>query len=370
MTRLFPFDPSVAQALPALVTIDQGGAVIRFTTWGDNVINGDTLYTPWPGSDITGIQFPSDGTPANADVVLMALPNSAIKPGDATKGLLDNWPITIELFDPGQLNAGTFLLMSGIIGSVTEDTFGMVTIASNGLLRLAAERPMTEKYSLTGREQLGDDRCKIPICLGQDITLFDIQRGQTFVPPTFNDGTTGLIKVSDAYGRMRTGTAGDVEDYANLYYEAQNSGVTDATTAPTYPATIGSTVVDGSVTFIARNSWGRYVRGEALDSFNIQFTALPDSRASDATWYALGGLFIRSGTYAGSQVMTINSWDPTNFIATLFLPIEADLIPANTQFEIYPGCDQTYTMCFVKFDNIKNNRAEPLVPPPEAITGL
>ncbi len=373
MTRLFPFDPSLAASLPALVTIQQGGVVIRFTTWTHAVIIEDgssgVLYEPWPGSDITGLQFPSDGTPFNADVVLMALPNSPITPGIAALGQLDNWPITIELFDPGDLNAGTFLLPAATIGSVTEDTFGMVTIAANGQLRLAAERSTNEKYSLTGRESLGDDRCKIPICLGQNIGDFDIGRNQVFVPPSFNDGTTGLLRVADAYGRVRTGVAGTVEDYANVYYEAQNVGTT-AAVAPTYPTTPSATVLDGSVTFICRNGWSRFARGQAVDPFNIKFTALPDSRASDATWYPFGGLYIRSGPLSEFPVMVINAWDPVNFVAQLSLPVEPDLLPANSQFEIYPGCDLTYIMCFNRFNNIANLRAEYMVPPPEAITGL
>src|SRR3954467_8178830 len=119
MTRLFPFDTTVAQALPALITIDQGGVLLRVTTWGHNVTittdSVDYLYAPWPGSDVTGLQYPSDGTPANADVVLMAMPNTAIQPGDGVRGMLDNWPITVELFDPGDLTAGTFVALAGTI---------------------------------------------------------------------------------------------------------------------------------------------------------------------------------------------------------------------------------------------------------------
>jgi hypothetical protein len=373
MVRQFPFDPTVAVALPALVTILQGDITIRFTTWGHTVIveDGSTgvLYEPWPGSDITGIQVPSDGTPLNADVVLMAQLGSPIQPGDATRGMLDNWPISIELFDPGNLAAGTFLIMTGTIGSVEEDSLNKVTIAANGQLRLAAERAMNEKYSLTGRESLGDDRCKIPICLGQQIDFYDIARSSDYVPKTFNDGTTGLIKVTDCYGRVRTGVSGNVEDYANVYYECTTQGTT-ASVAPTYNPALGATTTDGSAVFTAKNSWGRYARGFAADPFNIVFTSLPDTRASDDTWYKLGGLFIRSGAYNAFPVMVINTWDHATLTVTLFLPIQPDLVPANTQFEIYPGCDLTYQMCQSRFANIANIRAEYLVPPPEAITGL
>lgn len=375
MTRLFPFDPSVAQALPALVTMQIGPNTVRLTTAGFNVIveNGSSgfLYEPWPGADLTGIQFPTDGNPANADLVLQAVPDSLITPGMGVSGLLDGWPITIELFDPGDLASGTFIVLSGTIGAVDETTNGLLTIAANGQLRLASERAINEKYSLTGRESLGDDRCKVPICCGQDISFYDIQRNREYVTKNFNDGTSGLLLVIDCYGRVRTGTAGTVEDYANVYYECTTSGTTDSV-APTYTTTPGDTITDGTAVFTCRNAWIRYCRGHALDSYNIKFDVTPpgDSRDTDITWYALGKLFVRSGNYSGYPAMQISEWDPTNNVATLYSPIIADSIPANTQFEIVPGCDKTYTMCFNRFDNIRYIRAEFLVPPPVSVTNV
>ncbi len=90
--------------------------------------------------------------------------------------------------------------------------------------------------------------------------------------------------------------------------------------------------------------------------------SLPDARASDDTWYVDGGLFVRSGNLEGYK-LTIRAWDAGTLTLTLFLPIDPDDIPANTQFEIYPGCDRTRDMCFVRFNNIVNMRAETLVPP-------
>lgn len=373
MTRLFPFNPSSAQALPALVTMQIGPHAVRFTTAGYNVIietgSAGVLYQPWPGADVSGLQYPTDGTAANADIVMQAIPGSLIRPGMGARGLLDNWPITIELFDPGNLAAGTFIALAGTIGSVIENSHAMLTIAANGQLRLAAERSINEKYSLTGRETLGDDRCKIPTCCAQAISSYDIQRSRLYVPKLFNDGTSGLIRVIDCYGRVRTGTAGTVEDYANVIYECTTQGTT-ASTTPTYPTTPGDTVTDGSAVFTCRNGFTRYARGHAIDAYNIQLDAQPDSRASDATWYAFGNLFIRSGEYSGYPAMQISEWDPTNHIATLFLPVLADDVPANTQFEIVSGCDRTATMCDVRYDNIRNGRMEFLVPPPEALMGL
>ena len=60
-------------------------------------------------------------------------------------------------------------------------------------------------------------------------------------------------------------------------------------------------------------------------------------------------------------------WDPDTLEVTLALPVALADIPAGTQFEIHPGCDNTAAMCFSRFDNIINLRAEDMVPPPDAL---
>jgi hypothetical protein len=212
---------------------------------------------------------------------------------------------------------------------------------------------MVEHYSIMPREDLGDDRCKIPIL------PMDIKRNQVYVRP---DIATGLLHVDDAYGRVRTGVSGAVEDYANVYYECTVAGTT-AGTAPTYDPTAGNTTVDGSATFIARNSWLRYARATALNAFQIQLVSLPDARASDATWYApLANVYIRSGALSGSK-MPITKWEPGTLTVSLATPFSPADIPANTQIEIHVGCDLTQSMCQTRFANIVNRRGEEFVPP-------
>jgi hypothetical protein len=355
--RSLPFDTTKNLALPILVTITTGIVSLRFTSHNQPVVSGGNTFHPVPGCDVTNLQFPGDGTPATADVTVMAVSGGLIQPGDGTRGALDGWPITIEMFDLGNLVAGTYdLIPKATIGTVQETTRGLITISVNGPLN-RAKGPLTEHYSLTGREELGDDRCKIPILPA------DIGRSVAFVRP---DIATGLLAVNDAYGRFKTGSMGDVTDYANVYYECTTAGTT-ASSAPTYDPTVGNSTTDGTAVFIARNAWLRYAHGQRTGDFTIQLTALPDTRATDDTWYVLGGIYVRSGPLDGYPVIPIRSWDHATLTVTTFLPIGANDMPANTQLEIHTGCNLTPDQCFSRFNNITNLRAETFVPPSNTI---
>jgi hypothetical protein len=346
--------PDNAEEIPALITIQRGLTTLRWNTSSRDVTIGSDTWPAIAGAAITSFAFASDGTESNADVQIMTEVGGLVEPGDGARGILDGWPISVKLFDPAD-PAGTAveIVPGSIVGSVAEDTNGIATIAASGQL-VKAGVYVTEHYSLSGREDLGDDRCKVPIMPA------DIGRGVAFVRPD----TLPLLHVNDAYGRMRTGVAGTPVDYANVYFECTTAGTT-AATAPTYDPTIGNSTTDGTAVFIARNAWTRHATGQATGTFVVTLDALPDSRASDPTWYVLGALYVRSGNLSGYPKIPIRAWNPATLEVTLFLPVlEAD-IPAGTQLEIQVGCDLTREMCFARFNNIINLRAETFVPPPD-----
>lgn len=394
--RTFPFTQDTTQTLVLLVTITRGLSVLRFTSYQESITIGGVTWSPAPGLRFTNLHFSGDGAPDSCDLNIASVASGIVAVGDASMGALDGWPIKIELADPATLTK-TDLIPNATISHVTELTNRLNIISVVGPLAQTL-RPLTEHYSPTGRETLGDDRCKIPI------RPADIGRGISFVTKTTTGYTTGgyasgaangggagfadsggtslvtltatgLMHVNDAYGRFRANkTSPDVdavEDYANVYYECTTAGTTDASTAPSYPTTPGATVTDGTVVFTARNSWLRYCRGYAEDIYTIKLNALPDSRASDATWYELGGLYVCSGSLKDMVVLPIKTWDPANYRITLFTPIldAVARLPANTQFEIYPGCDLTREMCYSRFNNIVNLRAETFVPPANPLIG-
>lgn len=349
-------------SLPAVITIQKALETVRFTTWHRAVTLDEIDYPTAPGADVTGFTFPADGTPSAADVTVMAVEGGLFTPADGIRGMLDGWPITIAIFDPAELSAGASTLLTGTIGSVSEDANGMLVIAANGPLRMAQMRPLTEHYSLICRADLGGDTCKVPVCGHVTETYYDIGRAQAYV--TKAEAAPGLQTVKDCYGRAHTGSPDTVQGYGNLYFECTTAGTTDADTAPSYDPTVGNTTDDGTAVFTARDAWLRYATGEATDAFTIVLDALPDARASDETWYVDGGAFVRSGPLQGTK-LTLRAWDPNTLTLTLFLPIDPADIAADTQFEIYPGCDRTSDMCFVRFDNTANRRSEVFVPQPD-----
>lgn len=343
--------------LPAMITIQRGLTTLRWNTSSADVTIGDETWPAVAGAVTTSFSFSSDGTESNADVLIHAESSGLVKPGDGARGILDGWPISVKLFDPADPEGTAYEMVPGsIVGGVDENTNGVTTIAASGQL-IKAGAYTTEHYSLAGREDLGDDRSKIPIVPS------DIGRGVAFVRP---DIASGLLHVDDAYGRMRTDTTGTPTDYANVYFECTVAGTTDPDTAPTYDPTVGNTTVDGTATFVARNAWTRAAMGAATGTYIVTLDALPDARATDPTWFVLGALYVRSGALNGYPKIPIRAWNPDTLEVTLFLPVALADIPAGTQFEIHAGWDGTREQRLARFGDIINLRAETFVPPPDA----
>ena len=281
--RSIPFSTAQfdLESIHALIAIQLGTTTLRFTSYHSTLTVGGDDYIAAPGALVTNLQFPSDGTPATADVVIMATTGGVIAPGDATRGRLDNWPITISIVDVNNLSDGAFdMIPSAVIGNVTEDTRGMVRLSVNGPLSTTA-KVVTEHFALTCRADLYDDRCKV-------------------VRADFTGSTTG----------------------------------------------------------------------QATSSFVITFDSLPDARASDSTWYVEGLISFTSGPLLGYPDKPIRAWDPGTLEATLFLPVSLTDVPAGTAMDVSAGCDLTREMCFSRFDNIVNLRAETFVPPSQLITSF
>lgn len=275
--RLISFSDASVE-VPALITIQRGLTTLRWNTSGVDVTIGSDTWPAAPGARVTSIECRSDGTENNADVLIMAETGGPVEPGDGARGLLDGWPISVKLFDPADPAGTAREIVSGAtIGSVAEDANGLVTIAASGQL-IKAGVYLTEHYSLSGREDLGDARCKI------DLTADD---------------------------------------------------------------------------------WTNSVTGQAIGTYTVVLDSLPDARATDPTWYVMGALIVRSGPLAGYPKIPIRAWDPDTLTVTLFLPVALDDIPAGTDLDIHVGCDLTREMCFSRFNNIVNLRAETFVPPPD-----
>ncbi len=267
---------STASEMPALITIVRGATTLRWNTSSSDVTIGGDTWIAGAGATLSSFAYASDGTENDADVTIQTETGGLVEPGDGVRGILDGWPISVQLFDPADPAGTACEIMPGsIIGSVAEDTNGLATIKVSGQLALAGVY-VTEHFSLTGREDMYDTRSGVD-------------------PAGFTSSTTG----------QATGTS------------------------------------------------------------VITLDSLPDARASDATWYVNGALYVLSGNLNGYPALPIRAWDPGTLEVTLFLPVlEAD-IPAGTSLQIAAGWDGTPDQRFSRFGDIINMRAEYFVPPPD-----
>jgi len=363
--RTFPFTPSLAQGLQYAVTITQPNETIRLTSAPIDVTLGGQTFEARGALNITNIQFSADGTASNADIRVASseTASASIRAGLGARGLLDGLSIKVELFDLSNLAAGTFDMIPGAtIGSVQEDTNGVIIIAVQGQLALL-KAPMCEIHTVVCRARLGDARCRFPL------EVDDVQPStQYYLKDTHNSATAGAW---DTWVRqLQSGSYGD------RVYECTTAGTTGSGAAPTFTRTIGVTTTWGSAVFTCRQSYLTAAVGQALDFFNIQFTADPSSgpnTAADAASlnepnYTLGNLIPRTGELKNTRI-PIKFYDEGTKIVTTWQPFAPSNFPPGTEFDIHPGCDRLMTTCKGTYNNLKNMRATPYAPNSDLQTG-
>src|SRR6266403_4982095 len=111
--------PANATEIPAAIKIQRGLTTLRWNTSSRDVTIGGDSYPAVAGAVVTSTAFLSDGTPNNADVLIMTETGGLVEPGDGARGILDGWPISVKLFDPAD-PAGTAaeIVPGSIVGSV------------------------------------------------------------------------------------------------------------------------------------------------------------------------------------------------------------------------------------------------------------
>lgn len=158
---------------------------------------------------------------------------------------------------------------------------------------------------------------------------------------------------------LANGTFNNADQYGNVNFECIVAG-TSGSTSPAFSNLLGSTVVDGGVTWKAVRSFQDTDVVHIPGAGNRTFT--PNSLPEAAGWYDGGLLTWETGQNAGVS-QEVKTWDGT--IITLF---ERPFWPMaeNDRYVIHPGCDKLRTTCGDKFSNILNFRGEPDVPGQDA----
>lgn len=344
-----------AVALARIVTIvsPSGKRTLRLADAQDDITIGSFTWTAEPGCLSTAIAYANDGTVSNMEVTVSAYETGQLKPKDVIFGIFDGSSMIVELIDPTSPDSGTMVLLSGYVGIPKLNRDGTATFELRSVL-MRARSVVSEQFGPMCRADYGDDRCK------KAVLPADITRNKTYVVATSIGGTLDYDRVNDAWGRVRTGSAGDPSDYANVIYECTTAGTT-AGSAPTYDPTIGNTTTDGTAIFIARDSLCRYAKIDSIvDGHSILIDRLPEAAASVDGYYTLGTIILRSGDNEDVS-FPLSNWDPSGNKASFFLDI-SQIVVGGEWIEIMRGCDKTESTCFTRDNNIINRRAESFVP--------
>ena len=204
--------------------------------------------------------------------------------------------------------------------------------------------------------------------LGTSWTLFE---SGTMIVPTqaktikieLSAAGTGQAFFDQLNGVMLDLTQNDPEylpsDLNNVHWECTSAG----TTAATYPATFaggaGSTAVDGSVTWTARNAFLRSGRVLTATDRRIFTATITETRAQDG-WFQGGTVIFVTGENAG-VAMEVKKWTQTGGALELFLSVPGAITPGD-EFLVYPGCDKSRISCAAIFANMDNFFGFPDIP--------
>jgi hypothetical protein len=132
-------------------------------------------------------------------------------------------------------------------------------VAQDDLIAVGARRVLQEKGSLKGHVQIINaktmevvrdfDNLVVTVGKQQAAKLFNGVGTDPFKYIALGDATLPTWAVSTAYsvGDRVVPTTGN-----GYYYECTVAGTSDAATEPTWPTTIGGTVVDGTVTWVCK----------------------------------------------------------------------------------------------------------------------
>lgn len=334
--RTFSFD-LLAGAPTFLVTITRiDDVVIRVTSWVKDIRIGANLWQAFPGLTIGQLTERIDGTAPSMGIMGPWRSGGPFDPFEVDAGSFENARIDVGLTNGLNPIAEDYWFTGVVQGAINYDMDGNVTLEC--LSRFSLPREIfVRTYQILCDADFGDNRCKMTTWAD------DVERDET-------------IAIGDTR-RVRFTDLGNPSDYDNKYLEATVGGVT-ASAAPTFNSTIDGTTTDGTVTWTTRNSLVRYAQIDTVpDPHNATFDALPDPRASEASWYKPGRMVVRSGPFK-NRAVKIGAWSPGSFGITSYTPFGLFVI-AGDWVEIAPDCNQTITMCKTKYDNVLNFRGFP-----------
>lgn len=186
---------------------------------------------------------------------------------------------------------------------------------------------------------------------------------RVYIGPTTSDPMTWeAIAVDDIIMEVELQQLPDAvdtfADYGGVEFQAQGTG-RSGTVTPAFSGDINDTVVDGTVTWktvAPTHMFKGRVSENATLSTQIKIDLI-DSYDNQFDW---GVISFLSGDNIGRRV-EVQSYNRGTGIMTFVMPVP---YPCKTgdMFAVHTGCDKSREVCFSRFANIINFRAEPDVP--------
>lgn len=325
--RLYSFDPASAKIARLYTLTRKDETVLRFTSWSAPITIGADTWSPGVGLTEYSITERNDGTPASTQFDIALSTSNGFEPDEVFQGMFDGAELEIDVCDAGNPTQRHFHFYGTIFPTAQ---------ALHNHASFEARNPhafprfnLVPTYTVMCRHSLGDRFCGVPVMRPE------VRRSTAYV---LGDTVRKLTGVSPG-------------GYGNVYFEVTTAGTT-AGSAPTFDYAVGNTTTDGSVVFTARNAFERACEIDLVpDRHNMTLTALPDPRASDASWFNPGKIMFTSGRNK-NRVVRIGYWDPVDKLITTFLPA-ALLTVSGDEALIWPDCNKTLAMCDDKFDRAR-----------------
>lgn len=328
-----------ALTLAACIKVTRRDGVVIAVTEHDAALviddgAGPVAYSPRGGFTMSAYRTPADLK--SGDIFAEGLADASyLNRADLRAGLYEGADFRLYIVDWSQAAGPNrfYLRARGRLGKATiRDGDWRIEFRT---LRAGMQRRILKSFQPGCDVELGSRRCGVPI-----------------EPPVWT-ATTAVALADAVYG---VGQYVRPSVFNGFVYKATVAGTTGGA-EPAWPTTIGATVVDGSVTWTAEESYEkRATVAASLSRRQMTVTAMPAPRG--ATLFAFGKVRFASGQNAGlyGDIEAISG-------AAITLRLDMPFAIANGDaVALFPGCQKTDAVCDAQFSNIVNFQGFPFIP--------
>lgn len=322
-------DQSTTTAVALKITRPDGYA-LALTTHDVSDPIGGTLYLSDPGLLVTNIVLQANAAVGNFELTTLH-DDTIFKVQDILNGLWTNSEFEVFRYNYKNLTGGIVYLLAGTVGEAVINLNHLVIELRD--LRQYLQQSVGALTSKNCRDRLGGPNCKVRV----NPPVWQASHAYTVRPP--GDAAKGSVIKPTILN--------------NRHYKCSVAGTSGAL-EPVWNTGLGSTTVDGSVTWIAIQALT--VRG-AITSRTSNQVFRDNLRTEPIRFFGEGEFKFLTGNNAGARrKVRAYAADGSFFIATPFY----GTVAVADQYEVTAGCHKRLEEdCVPQFDNNLNHDAEP-----------